>query len=145
MILAWIHFAPGGHADLIRAPVVTDDAASGMHSVTGTVDWNSGVEAGGVEPIVIVRRARAVPSPVMVLQGRVIPLHAGIHVAYRDAVSGDAKVVPDRVGADDRDVPFHVHRRPRGSDRLEIDFHVQVRADRLDVRTPGEGRDRLRV
>jgi len=113
MILAWIHFAPGGHADLIRAPVVTDDAASGMRSVTGTVDWNSGVEAGGVEPIVIVRRGRAVPSPVMVLQGRVIPLHAGIHVAHRDAVAGNAKVVPGRVGADDGDVPFHVGRRPR--------------------------------
>ena len=94
----------GGHADLIRAPVVPHDGAHSVSAVTVSVTRSAGISVSVIVPVVVVVALRA---PVLALQGGVGPVCAGVHVGHHHPLAGDAEVAPYLIGSHLGDVPLH--------------------------------------
>ena len=95
-------------------------------------------DAGWVEPVVVVIESAALISSILVHEGSVIVLDAGVDVGDNDAVPTVAERGPDLRRPNPIDAPLdradlpHVHARKR------LQRHRMIRDDPFDLRPPGE-------
>ena len=94
----------GGHADLIRAPVVPHDGAHGVGAVVVSVSGGTGISVSEIIPVVVVVAVRA---PVLALQRGVGPVCACVHAGHHHPAPGDAEIAPHLIGPHLGDVPLH--------------------------------------
>ena len=92
-----MNFAPGATPIWFSSAVVANRGSNRVRAVTVIVaglgrvrSAEPAVAMNAVVPAVIVIRGRPVPSPIMILERRMIPSHAGVGPADDDALAGEA-------------------------------------------------------
>src|SRR5690606_32074946 len=130
---------PGRHPDLIARPVVTDHGAGDVGAVAVVVARRGGAaDTGRVEPVVVVVVPGAGVAPVLLSQGRVVELHAGVDAGDHDSVAGPTELVPHPRRADHRDVPLDRIDRLVGAERGVQELPLPAGFDPGDVGAAGQ-------
>src|SRR5690606_26329501 len=76
-----------GHTNLVRTTIITHHGAGGVCAVAVAVIGRGGIGSRSIPPVVVVVGAATVPTTILVDDGRVIPIQAGVIAGQDDALT----------------------------------------------------------